>query len=167
VPTFIDGRNEVFLEVRRELAESVADSRRWQGLLERHQIGFALLSHGHMLEEVTLMDPDGGPPQTVYWPYTVTHFPRRDWALLYFDDTAMVFVRRSPESAELVARFEYAHVFPHSPDFQLEAIARGWATPEGCLRELQRKLDQDPDCERAASLYLRVVEALTAPAAGP
>ena len=102
------------------------------------------------------MDPAGGPPRVVLRPYAVNHFPPREWALVYFDDVAMVHVRRTPEAAALIERHGYEHVFPENAGFQLEAIRLGWATREGAIRELEEKLDRDPGCVRARRLLASV-----------
>ena len=152
VATFIDGRNEVFAAVRAELAAAVSDSRRWRELLDRHAVNTALLSYSDQLERVTLMDPAGGPPTTVWWPYTETHFPRRDWALVYWDDTSLVYLRRSGPDQELIAAHEVYDVYPLSVDYQVEAIRSGRADARRCVAELAAKLASDPGCARARQL---------------
>ena len=157
VLTFIDGRNEVFLDLQRRLKVAAEDSREWAGLMNDHEIGYALVSYPKVLKDVTIMDANGGPPRRARWPYTETHFPRRHWALVYWDDSSMVYLRRSTAPAKLVAEHEYRHVFPTSPDFQIEAIGMGWAEPAACAVELERKLREDPGCERAAALLERLL----------
>ena len=75
---------------------------------------------------------------------------------MYFDDVAMVHVRRTAEAARLIARHGMPNVFPEDPGFQLEAIAMGWATRDGAIRELEEKLERDPSCLRARQLLAAV-----------
>ena len=154
---FIDGRDDIFAGLRARLSRAVVDSRLWTELLDEYQIGHTLLEYLDRLEEVRIPDPHGGPPGTALRPYAVNHFPPRQWALVYFDDVAMVHVRRTPESAALIERYGYSHVFPEDPRFQLEAIALGWASREGAIRELQAKIESDPSCFRARRLLEAVV----------
>lgn len=150
---FIDGRNEVFAELGREVQRARGDSRQWSTLLERHGIGHALLEYDPRLEQTTLVDPAGGPPRVVLRTSALNHFPRAHWALVHFDDTAQVLVRRSADHAELIEAMEYRHVCPGSIDVQLQLIADGEADAGQCRAELERKLRQDPSCRRARDLF--------------
>ncbi len=149
---FIDGRNEVFAELGREVVQAREDSRKWAELLQRYEIGYALLEYSPRLEETLIMPPGGGEPRVVYRPSSFNKFPRSQWALVFWDDTAMVYVRRTAESGELVTAREYRHVYPENTACQLELIADGTADLGECRRELQRKLDADPGCRRATDL---------------
>jgi hypothetical protein len=153
-PIFIDGRNEVFAELGRELVQARTDSRRWSALLEHHDIGHAILEYAPTLEQTTIVDPGGGAPRVVERPSSYNKFPRSRWALVFWDDTAMVLVRRDRALPALITAHEYRHVFPENAAVQLELIAAGEADAAGCLRELRRKLDEDPDCRRAADLLV-------------
>ncbi len=154
---FIDGRDDIFAGLRARLGRAVVDSRLWTGLLDEYRIGHTLLEYVDRLEEVRIPDPRGGPPRTALRPYAFNHFPPSAWALIYFDDVAMVYVRRTPEAAPLIERYGYSHVFPEDPRFQLEAIALGWASREGAIRELKAKREMDPSCFRARRLLEAVV----------
>ncbi len=154
---FIDGRDDIFADLRERVGRAVVDSRLWFELLDEYQIGHTLLEYLDRLEEVRVPDPRGGPPKVSLRPYAVNHFPPSDWALVYFDDLAMVHVRRTPEATPLIERYGYAHVFPEDPGFQLEAIALGWTTRQGAIRELEAKLRRDPTCVRAQRLIQTVI----------
>ena len=54
-------------------------------------------------------------------------------------------------------RYGYSHVFPEDAGFQLEAVALGWATRDGAIRELEAKIRRDPSCFRARRLLEAVV----------
>jgi len=151
-PIFIDGRNEVFAELGRELVRARTDSRRWAALLEHHDIGYAVLEYSPTLEQTTIIDPAGGDSRVVLRPSSYNKFPRSQWALVFWDDTAMVLVRRATAAGPLIEAHEYRHVFPDNAVCQLELIGAGEAEAAGCRRELQRKLVEDPNCRRAAEL---------------
>jgi hypothetical protein len=50
--------------------------------------------------------------------------PRADWALVHFDDVALVLVRRVPEHAQIIARHEYEHLRPNIPPAFFAAMAK-------------------------------------------
>ncbi len=154
---FIDGRDDIFADLRARLGRAVVDSRLWHELLDEYRVGHTLLEYLGRLEEVRVQDPRGGPPRVTLRPYAFNHFPPDSWALVYFDDVAMVYVRRTPEAASLIERYGYSHVFPEDARFQLEAIGQGLASRDGALRELQAKIEQDPACFRARRLLEAVV----------
>ena len=154
---FIDGRDDIFAELRARLGRAAVDSRQWTELLDEYRIGYTLLGYIDRLEEVRIPDPSGGPPRISRRPYAVNHFPPKDWALIYFDDLAMVHVRRDAEAAALIERYGYSHVYPEDVGFQLEAIARGDASHAGAIRELEAKIERDPSCVRARRLLQAVV----------
>ncbi len=155
---FIDGRDDIFADLRARLGRAVVDSRLWTELLAEYQVSHTLLAYLDRLEEVRIPDPGGGPPRISLRPYAVNHFPPSTWALVYFDDVAMVHVRRGPEAAPLIERYAYSHVFPEDPGFQLEAIALGWATRQGAISELRAKIERDPSCSRARRLLRTLLE---------
>jgi len=149
---FMDGRNEVFLDLAVRLDRAKRDSREWRRLLDDLDVGHALLGYADRPLRVRLVDPDGGPDRLVERPYTVVQFPRSRWALVYFDDTAMVMVRRTPDAASLIARHEYRQLYPESVAHQLETIVAGDADPRIVVAELERALAADPGNRRARQL---------------
>lgn len=163
---FIDGRNEVFAHLRRQLALSVHDGRLWDALLDEYSINTALLEYIEGLEDVTVVDEAGGAPQVIHRPYAMNHFPRSRWALVHWDDTAMVYVRRSAAAARLIEAHEFRHVYPESVACQLELIIGGEADLEQCRLELRRKLGDNPGSRRARDL-LASLDTISSSAAPP
>lgn len=149
VRIFIDGRNEVFADVQRQLYLAEKDQALWNQLLDQYEIGYALLSYANPMQEILVPGTDGEPPKTLRRPFAASHFPRRHWGLVYWDDTAMVYVRRTEATRELIATFEHRHVYPESLEFQLEGLALGRVDPVGLQRELAAKLATHPDSRRA------------------
>jgi tetratricopeptide (TPR) repeat protein len=69
-------------------------------------------------------------------------FATPQWALVYWDDVALVYLRRSSRFATLIERNEYHHVNPaRGVDGLLLKLAEGRATVEG---EIRRSLDRTP-----------------------
>ncbi|MEK7283256.1 MAG: hypothetical protein AAB249_05555, partial [Acidobacteriota bacterium] len=60
-PVFIDGRNEVYPRLLRDIFASVGDSRAWQAFLQEHDIDAAFVRFSPALERVVLQGTGGGP----------------------------------------------------------------------------------------------------------
>ena len=69
-------------------------------------------------------------------------FPRAQWALVFFDDDGMIFVRRN--GANAIAD-EYRFVYPEGRGYQRMLIDAGSVRKEDFLVEMQRKLREDPE----------------------
>lgn len=72
---------------------------------------------------------------------------RTDWALVWFDDAAVVYLRRTPANAALIARDEFKAADPADPDAMLARIRAGEVTKAAVLEELSRR-----PCAVAAAL---------------
>lgn len=147
---FIDGRNEVYVDVARKVGLARRDSRSWDGLLREYRIEYAIPQYQDGLERVTSFDRSGR-ATTLYVPISMTRFPRDRWALVEWDDNGMVFVRRGGVNSALAAR-EYAHVYPEGYRFQEQLVRTGQLDRRAVIAELQRKVAEDPSCRRARQL---------------
>lgn len=148
---FVDSRNEVDPGLLREIGAARTDSRRWRALLERHAVDGALLRYDERPREVLAPGPDGRASPERHTPSALL-FPRDRFALVYWDDVAMLFVRRTPaREAELTGR-EYRFVQPEDWRALLAAAAEDPWLRSGAIAELRRKLAEDPDSARAAGL---------------
>ncbi|RLE30095.1 MAG: hypothetical protein DRJ61_13300, partial [Acidobacteria bacterium] len=149
----IDDRNEIHEDLLKEMWEihEASSPGRWQALLDRYGIETALLRYHEPLKVLT---PEGG--NLGQRGFSALWFPNKRWALVYWDDTAMVLVDREKTLPELVDAFEYQWVRPDDSAHlaiiaQDDPIARA-----GLISELQRKLHEDPECLRAHALLSRL-----------
>ncbi len=149
---FIDGRNEVYPVLLRDIFACSNDSRAWQALLRRYDIDAALVRFMPSLERVARPRADGGPGDVRERAFSVNHFPAEDWALVYWDDDAMIFARRSAENETVISRNEYRAIQPEDWRFQLAGVLTGHTDVGPIVEELQRKLREDPRCTRAWAL---------------
>ena len=147
---FIDGRNEVYVPLLKQLKEAASDSRRWTALLRNYGIEYAILNYVDNLEELTIYDA-AGKSVTTYAPFSETHFPRSAWALVDWDDTGMILVRRKGPNQNLLP-LEYASVYPEGEAYQESLAHAGRIDRAAAIGELKRKLEEDPSCQRAARL---------------
>lgn len=147
---FIDGRNEVDPGLLRRVAAGRADSRAWNALLDRYGIDGALVRYDEGLRPVVSPGATGARTVT-YHTSSALLFPSSRFALVYWDDLAMVFVRRLPELAARIEREEYRFVQPEDERATLEAAGADPSFLEGALDELARRLAEGP-CPRAEKL---------------
>ncbi len=70
----------------------------WDGYVERYGISCAIIDR----------EPD----------YTTRHLDDSlDWALVFFDDRAMVYLRTVPKNRPLIERYRYRYIRPAEPRF--------------------------------------------------
>jgi hypothetical protein len=147
---FIDGRNEVYLPLLQKIVKSRVDNRQWNQLLNEYQIDYAILNYVDDLEKVTYMNPNKE-SFVVYMPFTETHFPRSRWALIFWDDTGMVLVRRKGQNSNLLP-MEFRNVFPEGSDYMKQLVVNGKISKAEAISQLERKLREDSSCRRAKNL---------------
>ena len=141
----IDGRNEVYTGLLPRLAEAVGDGRKWRRFLDEQRIEWAMIGYNNPPQRVVA----GG--RAEWRPFGYLHFPPREWALVYWDDTAMVLVRRGRVNQHLEKNAP-RYLWPESLAFAESRIRSGeW--PRGAVAaELMNAMRQRPDVERAAAL---------------
>ena len=100
----------------------------------------------------------GGEPQVVHLTSNTVLFTPDRFALVHWDDVAMVFLSRRPERGQLLDRLEYRYVNPEDPDATLKAAGTDPQRLRQTLLEVDRRLQDDPDCRLAASLQLELRE---------
>lgn len=76
-------------------------------------------------------------------------FPRRDWALIYWDDIAMVFILRETMISRGLEDLEYATIRPDDVDEIRRRLANDAGFRAAIASDLDRKLQEDPSCLRA------------------
>lgn len=151
---FIDGRNEVYLPLLERLHVAVNDSRSWSALLRDYQIEYAVVQYLDDLERVTALDTHGR--RTVgFAPFTATRFPRARWALVYWDDVGMIFVKRGGANS---TAGEYTSIFPEGRRYERQLVDKGSVDRTRAIVELQRKLSEDPACRRAKRLLADITQ---------
>lgn len=139
-PVFQDGRN-LFYPL---LAAEIAAERSGTGLrshLERYGVTYALVKRPRGA---------GAPPRRL-------RFPLRRWALVYWDDSARVYVRRLPRYRALIAEYEFSLADPDDSDFFLGEIAKGRLEKRAVLAELERHRRQVGVTAAGDFLHARVL----------
>ena len=146
---FIDGRNEVYDSLLEEVFASLASWERWEAMLDRYRIDAAMLRRGQLQAVQYPPEAPGAPPRREMRAFSAAYFQPVKWALVYWDDDALVFVRRDdPRYRDLLAR-EYRIVNPDDSAHLLWEIRKGKSDRAQALAEVDRKLKEDPDCTTA------------------
>ena len=106
-----DGRNELFHDFIAADTAAHRDSRAWHGLIAKY--GVALAVDEYQPGKIEVLDMSSG--QRRMLPASLVRYRRHDWALIAFDDVAMVFARRSAFPPERLAPIEYRYLVPDDP----------------------------------------------------
>ena len=125
-----DGRNELFRDFIAEDARAHRDSRAWHALLERYAVALAV--DEYQSEKVEVMDVASGERRSL--PASLVRYRRRDWALLAFDDAAMIFARRAAFPPESLSAHEYRYLVPDDPTIRYASPA----IRDAALSEMRR-----------------------------
>jgi hypothetical protein len=160
---FVDGRNEIYGDLLRDIDRAMRGPDTWKAFLDGHAIDSAFLRYPPSLQNVTWTGADGRPHHGVR-AFAAAYFPAAEWALVYWDDDAMIVARRTPEQAALIDRLEYRAFHPDDWQFLYASVLIGRIPPGPIVDDIRRKLREDPGCVRAAEL-LRRFEPLAAAAA--
>ncbi|MGH9418820.1 MAG: hypothetical protein ACRD3J_02505 [Thermoanaerobaculia bacterium] len=106
-----DGRNELFHDFIAADATAHRDSRAWHALIAKY--GVALAVDEYQPGKIAVLDMSSGLQRML--PASLVRYRRHDWALIAFDDVAMVFARRSAFPPEKLASIEYRYLVPDDP----------------------------------------------------
>ena len=151
---FIDSRNEIYLPLLARVKAARGDSRAWNALLRDYAIEYAVLDYTDDLERVTVFDARGR-PVNAFAPASATRFPRSNWALVDWDDTGMLLVRRRGTNS---TAGEYTSVFPEGRGYEEQLVANGMVDRMQAIAELRRKSSEDPNCGRAKRLLAALAQ---------
>jgi hypothetical protein len=165
-PVFIDGRNEIYPELLQEIHAGMGNVPSFWELTRRWDLDAALLRYRAQATVVDYPQPGGG-SRRVARSWSEVFFPRREWALVYWDDTAMVRVRRDAVDAAWLERTELPHLNPDDWVYLRDEMLAGRVAPADLLRDLDRILLRDPRCHRALRLQQEIRSLVENPAAGP
>ncbi len=143
---FQDDRNEIHETLLREIWEifESSDVTRWSALLARWNIDAALLRYH---PPISVTNPDGD--DLGERGFSALWFPDRTWALVYWDEIAMVLVRRGTAPEELLEQYEYHVIRPDDLDHLRQILTADESLRLEAADELVRALDQAPAGWRA------------------
>ena len=120
---FQDGRY-VFHPLLLEAGEAASSPESWRDFLERRGVEVALMENVPLMLPSVRRYPDGS-ERNITRPYYASFMPRDRWALVYFDEQALVFVRRDAPPAAWLAQREYRWLRPRDDEAFQDALTRG------------------------------------------
>jgi hypothetical protein len=106
-----DGRNELFAKFIAEDDKAHHDSRAWHAMIVQYDLALSVDEYAR--EKIEVVDVASGERRSL--PASLVRYRRRDWALIAFDDVAMVFARRDKFPSEVIDRIEYRFLVPDDP----------------------------------------------------
>jgi hypothetical protein len=112
-----DGRNELHLGFLSRFAQAREDSRLWSSLFNDYELTLAVEEYAGGTMKVV----DGVTGAAIDVPPAQAYFPRSHWALIGFDDVAMVFARRDAWDPKTLEELEYRHLAPEVPGLRIAA----------------------------------------------
>jgi hypothetical protein len=122
-----DGRNELFRDFIEADAVAHRDSRAWHAMITRYATVLAV--DEYQSEKMEVVDVASGERRAL--PASLVRYRRRDWALIAFDDAAMVFARRDAFPSDRLAQIEYRFLVPDDPSIRyMNDDIRGMARKE-------------------------------------
>ena len=141
-PVFIDGRYPAvdgYAALYKEMQAAMqGPPAKWQALLDHYAVEGAIIRY-----------PQGSP---LPFPFAM-YFPRRLWALVYWDDVDLIFLRRNANQS-CISKYEYRDV---QPDASPKALANYWAhatTAEKSAWHAQLLKNRQAHPESQRTLYL-------------
>ena len=161
---FLDTRNEVDPGFLATVGRARSDEGLWLELLAEHAIDAALARYDDRPRPVeSAPERPGEPPRTELHTPSSYLFPSERFALVYWDDVAMLFLARTPEREAALAEHQYRAVQPEDWRATLERARRDPAFHEQVRRELGRRLREEPPSRRAEGIAAALAGLTAAP----
>lgn len=126
---YMDGRY-IFTDLLKEVDEAEASPPRLAKLLDRRGADLALLMNTGRIVSFR--------GQTSWRPFDAYAFPKKEWALVYWDRQALVLVRRSKVPEEWLKPREFRHVRPHDLRYVGLRVLSGWTRLDEVRAEVAR-----------------------------
>jgi hypothetical protein len=155
---FQDDRNEIHEPLLREIWQILvsSDVPAWSGMLQRYGIDTALVRYHPPIRVTT----PSGETQGMRG-FSALWFPKAEWALVYWDDVAMVFVRRNGARTNLLEKHEYRVIRPDDLAHLERSLLDEPGLLEQAIAESIRALDTNPASTRARHIATALGNRLT------
>ena len=138
---FADGRY-IFDAEMLESRRAQAGPANWADFLAREKLDVVLLERSGPYLPTTRVYPDGT-SRPIARPYWAVFMPRERWALVEWDEQALLFVRRASVPAAWLAAHEYRLARPGDEPALSDALARGEVRRAALAAELARHAAED------------------------
>lgn len=138
---FQDGRY-LFHPLLEEAARGIADPEAWESFLSRYRVEVAVLENLPLRLETLRRYPDGS-ARPFLRPYYAVYMPKERWALVHWDEKALVFVRKQAALRRWTERLEFRYARPHDEAALRDALERGEAPAKQVEAEFRRRSSLD------------------------
>jgi hypothetical protein len=147
---FQDDRNEIHDLLLQEIWRilQTSDVHAWSNLLAGFEVDTALVRYHSPIRVAT---PDGS--KIGDRGFTALWFPLSEWALVYWDDVAMILVRREHASVALLDRHEYRIIRPDDLAHLEHRLREDPRLRPAAEAEARRALAANPASERALHIF--------------
>ena len=104
----------------------------WAEFLQHYNVDYAITK----TQRIYVQYPKNKIPFSLA--LTNIQFPRSEWALVYWDDKALVFLKRIPKFQNIIERYEYVNLWPYNL-YQMEYLLNhNLISKKSVEEELQR-----------------------------
>lgn len=148
---FQDGRY-IFHDLLSEGSIALQEPVLWQAFLGRRGVDLALMENAPLRAESTRLYPDGS-TRTFRRPYYLSYMPSAQWALVYWDDKALLFARRASVPAKWLAAREYRLARPHDDEALADALSRGEVAARELDAERARRVREASEAARSLTAW--------------
>jgi hypothetical protein len=147
---FQDDRNEIHEPLLHRIWEifQASDVSAWSEMLSEYDADTALVRYH---PPIRVSDPAGN--TLGVRGFSTLWFPAKEWALVYWDDVAMVLVRRRNVAIEWLQRHEYRVIRPDDLSELANRVASDTGFRAEVARELERALNTSQGGQRAHAIY--------------
>lgn len=136
VQVFADGRY-LFHELLPVMQDAAKDPASWVKFLGTETLTAALVPDLRMMLPTLRRYPDGS-LKAFPRPWYLSYFPRADWALVYWDEQALLLVKRGAVRPDWLSAHEYRLLRPYDEAAFADASARGEIDAEALQEERYR-----------------------------
>jgi len=133
---FGDGRYIFHAQLPRE-ARATVSGEQWQRFLADENLDGALLQNLGWTVPTVRKYPDGT-TKAFERPWYLSYMPRERWALVYWDDQALIFILRDAAAKDWLAAHEYRYARPGNDAAYADALSRGEIPKGAALAEQAR-----------------------------
>ncbi len=131
---YMDGRYLFHSRLAR-LEQAEASPEGWQSLLDAERLDAVVFKSLDVWRlDVHPEDPKPGLPR----PWYVDYFPSREWALVYWDEKSLIFVRRGRVPADWLSAHDYRWLLPKDGPTFSENLRLGKIPPARLQSEIDR-----------------------------
>ena len=135
---YCDGRY-LFHDLLFKLSAAVPSPDTWQDFLNSQNLNAALMPNFYREISTTRIYPDKT-TRKFNRPWYLFFMPRKDWALVYWDDKALFFVKRGSVSPSWLKQHEYRLWHPHDSAALQDALNRREVSQSRLEKEQERHL---------------------------